>query len=171
MEKEISIIAAWAKNSRIIGYKKGVPWHLPEDMEQYREITRGGTMIMGRETFFSIPAKFRPLPGRENIVVGTQLQYEDLQEKDSSIIIARTIEEALKRAKTKKIFFNGGERIYEEGLRYATRIYGTIVEYEGPGDRFFPEITIEWHNVNKVTTHDMQISRTGTRFAFAIFEK
>lgn len=175
-EQEIAIISAWTEHDRIIGLSTmgehgSIPWYIPEDMKRYRELTKDASMITGRETFFSIPEKFRPLKGRENIVVSTTLKHEHLREEDSTIIIVPSIEEALRIASRPKIFFNGGQGIYEEGMRYANTIYGTIVRYGGTGDRFFPKIGKEWESVENKMVHDFIISESGTPYLFATFRK
>jgi dihydrofolate reductase len=63
------LIAAMAKKGRIIGRQGKLPWHLPEDLANFRKVTMGKPVIMGRKTFESLPDKFRPLPGRKNVVI------------------------------------------------------------------------------------------------------
>ncbi len=63
------LIAAMAKKGRIIGCRGKLPWHLPEDLANFRKVTMGKPVIMGRKTFESLPDKFRPLPGRKNVVI------------------------------------------------------------------------------------------------------
>ncbi|PRC48787.1 dihydrofolate reductase, partial [Mycobacterium sp. ITM-2017-0098] len=66
----------WAQSSSgVIGRDNGIPWRVPEDMARFKEITMGHTVIMGRLTWESLPAKFRPLPGRRNVVVTRQADY------------------------------------------------------------------------------------------------
>ena len=64
----VSLVVAYARNG-VIGRDGGLPWHLPSDMQHFRELTTGGTVVMGRKTYASIPDAFRPLPGRRNIVL------------------------------------------------------------------------------------------------------
>lgn len=66
----MEIIAVLAMtDSLLIGSKNGLPWHLPEDMKRFKELTTDGIVIMGKTTYFSLPPKFRPLPNRRNIVL------------------------------------------------------------------------------------------------------
>lgn len=70
----LTLIAAVARN-RVIGVDNRLPWHLPEDLRHFREVTRGNPVIMGRKTWESLPEAFRPLPGRQNIVISRQPDY------------------------------------------------------------------------------------------------
>lgn len=63
----------------LIGARNGLPWHLPEDMKHFREITKGGTVIMGRNTYLSLPDAFRPLPGRRNIVLSKESPVSEVE--------------------------------------------------------------------------------------------
>lgn len=66
----------WAQSSSgVIGRANGIPWRLPEDMARFKDLTMGHTVIMGRRTWDSLPAKFRPLPGRENVVLTRHADY------------------------------------------------------------------------------------------------
>ena len=68
----IALVVAWAGRERVIGRDGGLPWHLPSDMKHFRELTTGGTVVMGRRTWESIPERFRPLPERRNIVLSSR---------------------------------------------------------------------------------------------------
>ena len=88
----LSLIAAVARN-RAIGKDNRLLWHLPEDMRHFREITRGKPLIMGRKTWESLPEKFRPLPGRLNVVVSRDPLYPA-----TGAILASSLEAALQQA-------------------------------------------------------------------------
>jgi dihydrofolate reductase len=144
----IAIIAAYADN-RVIGYQGRIPWHISEDFRHFREITAGGTVIMGRKTYESIG---HPLPGRENIVVSGSMAPAE-----TSLRLARNLTEALELATRKRIFIIGGESLYREGLAYTDTLYLTEIDGSFPGDKHFPElpegefrlISSEEHKVNK----------------------
>ena len=135
----ISIIAAIGKN-RELGKNNKLLWHIKADMERFKKLTRNQIVIMGRKTYESLPAKFRPLPHRVNIVV-TRNPKNVAFNNHPSLIIVGSIDEALKKAKTfnKEIFIAGGASIYKQTLEIADKLYLTIVEKNYPdADAFFP---------------------------------
>lgn len=119
----MSIALIWAQStSGVIGRDGGIPWHVPEDMARFKELTLGHTVVMGRRTWESLPAKFRPLPGRRNVVVSRDPDY-----RADGAEVATVIEEALAGADTWVI---GGSQIYHLALPYATRCEVTEVEID-----------------------------------------
>lgn len=128
----ISIIAAMAKD-RAIGKNNKLLWHIPEDFARFKKVTSGHPVIMGRTTFESIG---KPLPGRTNIIVTHNKNY-----KTSGCLIAFSLEEAIKLAgniDSKEIFIIGGGQIYTEGIKFADKLYLTIVKGNFEADSFFP---------------------------------
>ena len=146
----ISIIAAIGKN-RELGKDNKLLWHIPEDFKRFKELTSGHVVIMGRKTYESLPEKFRPLPNRINIVVTRNPQVTILErshkDSNSQIIICNSIEEAIQKAKSfklqvtnLKVFIIGGASVYEQGIKYADKLYLTLVDKEYPdADTFFPD--------------------------------
>ncbi len=137
----ISLIAA-ADENNVIGIGNAIPWSLPDDTQYFRDTTRGCPVIMGRKTHESIG---RLLPGRENIVL-TRGQADSVLE---GAIVAGDMEEALAIAKEKQpgeVFIIGGEKVYEEALPRADRVYMTRVHAQvGEGDAYFPALPAgEW---------------------------
>ena len=139
---QVSIIAAIGKN-RELGKDNKLLWHIPEDFKRFKDLTLGHVVIMGRKTYESLPEKFRPLPNRTNIVVTRDKKVTILKRsyKDSDLIICYSIEEAIKNSKSKnEIFIIGGASIYEQGIKYADKLYLTLVDREYPdADAFFPK--------------------------------
>lgn len=132
----ISLIVAHDKN-RVIGYEKKMPWHLPGELKYFKEQTMGKPMIMGRKTFESIG---RPLPGRRNIVITRNENYNA-----EGIEVVSSLEEALKLvSKEQEIMIIGGEQIFKLALPIADRLYITKIDYEFQGDTFFPQYGDEW---------------------------
>lgn len=127
----ISIIAALDPN-RVIGKDGKLPWHISEDLKNFKRLTSGATVIMGRRTFESIG---RPLPNRNNIVISTTMQPQ------AGIDVCRSLPEAIEKAKSynKDIFIIGGSRAYREALPIADRMYLSFVKKEYDGDAYFPE--------------------------------
>ena len=137
--KNLHLIAAVARN-RVIGYNGQIPWNIPEDLQHFKELTMGHTVIMGRRTFASIG---RPLPGRENIIVTSTL-YEI-----PGCIIVRSLAEALELASREIIFIIGGQQLYKEALPLAEYLDLTFVDAEPEGDTFFPEVN--WNDYEEVS--------------------
>jgi len=138
----ISLIAAVSENN-VIGKDNKMPWHLSADLKYFREKTMGHCVITGRKNFESIPEKFRPLPGRANIIVTRQ--------KDFFIpgcITVHSIEEALDAAREKnesEAFIIGGGEIFRQAIGIADTIYLTRIHATFDGDVFFPAINMkEW---------------------------
>ena len=132
----ISLIAAISNNS-CIGKNGKIPWHIPADMKQMKELTIGKNVIMGRKTYESIPDKFRPLPNRTNIVITSNSSY-DVPE---GVEVYGSIAEAILEHEGEDIVGFGGQRIYEDMIKMADTLYITHVDEEVDGcDAFFPSI-------------------------------
>lgn len=129
----IALIAAQSEN-RVIGRGLEIPWKVKGEQALFKEITAGGTLIMGRKTYDSIG---RPLPGRTTIVVSRTpgLNIDGCE-------TANSLESAITRATEigAPIFIAGGGELYSQGLRYADVIHLTTIHTTVEGDIFFPEI-------------------------------
>lgn len=122
-------VAAMAAN-RVIGDRGRIPWHLPEDLRWFKELTMGGTLVMGRVTYESIG---KPLPGRETIVLSRQegLEIPGVQViRDLSGLAAAPVRG--------EIFVVGGAEIYRVALPYCRDLYLTEVRVDAAGDRKMP---------------------------------
>ena len=159
----LSLIAAVARN-RAIGKDNQLLWHLPEDMKHFRETTRGKPVVMGRKTWESLPEKFRPLPGRQNIVVSRDPAY-----KAHGADLAGSLEGALALAGgAEEVFVIGGAEIYGQALPLAQRLYLTEVAHDFAADAFFPEFsTGEWQEISRSATK----SCAGLDFTFAVYQR
>ena len=137
---EIALIYARAANG-VIGHNGTIPWHLPEDLAHFKALTQGHPVIMGRKTWESLPPRFRPLPGRRNIVITRQTDYAA-----PGAEVAGSLENALQRASTAAVaFIIGGEQIYTQAMAVADRLEITEVDQEPEGDARFPEIAaVDW---------------------------
>lgn len=125
----VAIIAALAKN-RVIGRGGEIPWDLPEDREHFRRLTWGHVIVMGRRTFEEIG---QPLPGRMTYLISSTMQIE--QENCHTVT---SLPEVLEKEKGRDIFICGGAMLYEEAMPLAERLYLTELDWEEPGDTFFP---------------------------------
>jgi dihydrofolate reductase len=131
----ISLIAAMDRN-RLIGADGRIPWHLPDDMRWFREQTMGKPVIMGRKTYESIPDRFRPLPGRLNIILTHNWFYQT----DGATVV-HSIKDALAAAgEAEELMVIGGVAVYGQLLPQASRLYLTLIDAEFEGDAYFPEI-------------------------------
>ena len=134
--EKISVIAALGKN-RAIGKDNQLLWQIPGDLPRFKSLTLGHPVIMGRKTWESIPEKFRPLPGRTNIVITRDSSYNA-----PGAVLAQSFPEALSLARdadgSEEIFAIGGQQVYECALPFATNLYLTLVDDEKEGDAFFP---------------------------------
>ena len=130
----ISLIVAMASN-RVIGDKGEIPWKIPGEQKMFKEITMGHAMIMGRKTHEAIG---RALPGRTNIVITRQRDYQA-----PGCLVVHDLDSALKSCPPdeREVFIIGGGQIYRETFAAADRIYLTVLPKEVPGDTYFPEIS------------------------------
>lgn len=136
----VTIVAAVARNG-VIGRDGDLPWHLPEDLRHFKELTMGGTLVMGRKTYESIG---RPLPGRRTVVVTRQPDWSA-----EGVETASSLEDALARAGDGDVFVVGGGEIYRQALERADVLEITEVHTEPDGDVFFPEIPAEFELVHR----------------------
>ena len=134
---KLSIIVAQAQN-RVIGINNNLPWHLPEDLRYFKQVTMGKPIIMGRKTFDSIG---RPLPGRTNIVITRDGSYQP-----EGVKVVNSLEAARELAESictidgcDEAMVIGGAQIYEQALSLADRLYLTQVHADVNGDAWFPE--------------------------------
>tara|TARA_B110000495_G_C22577384_1_gene347101 strand:- start:84 stop:566 length:483 start_codon:yes stop_codon:yes gene_type:complete len=128
----ISIIVAMTKN-KVIGKDNEMPWHLSDDLKNFKKLTLGKTVIMGRLTYDSIG---RPLPNRKNIVLSRSL-------KDKQVNVLSSVEEALDiTSSEEEVFIIGGQDIYLQTIKKATKLYITMINSEIEGDKFFPNIDL-----------------------------
>ena len=137
----ISIIVAMSKN-RVIGKDNDMPWHLSDDLKNFKKVTMGSTIIMGRLTYESIG---KPLPKRKNIVLSRKL-------KDPNLLVFDNLDNALSTLKDEReIFIIGGEDIYCQTVNRANKIYLTTINEELEGDKYFPKIKFSnWSIIDSI---------------------
>lgn len=144
----ITLIVARAQNGAI-GRDGTIPWHLPEDLKSFQRETLGGALIMGRNTWDSLPVK--PLSKRLNIVVSSR--------PDAADLVAPSVAAAVEMASAQgydRVYGIGGARIYEEMIPIAHRLLISEVEIEVPdADTFFPNLDLStWRVVNTRTLRE-----------------
>jgi len=129
---EICLIAAMAKNA-VIGNNGKIPWHAPEDLNYFKKITTGQTVVMGRKTWLSLPEAVRPLPNRTNLVLS---RYKGVLLNGATIV--SSMEEAIAQTTTPKLFIIGGAQVYESVGHLATELHITTIDKNVVGDSVFP---------------------------------
>ena len=141
----ITIIAAIARNGAI-GRAGTIPWHAPEDLRHFRDVTMGHAVVMGRRTWESLPAKARPLPGRFNVVLSRSpmdLSAFHTFDADECAMWCDSLTSAiwqLQASKCQHIDIIGGARVYREALPLADRLLITEVGVDVPdADAWFPD--------------------------------
>ncbi|GAA1610068.1 dihydrofolate reductase [Leucobacter chromiireducens] len=145
-----------------IGRDGDMPWHLPEDLAHFKRTTLGAPVIMGRRTWESLPARVRPLPGRDNIVVTRTPEYAAPGAR-----LAESLEAALAQLRHSTAgdvdaWVMGGGQLYRAALPVATELVVTRIALEVPdADTFAPEIGAEWQ---RVEAGPEQVSATGLHF-------
>ena len=138
-----SIIVACDENN-LIGDGNKLPWHLPEDLKHFKETTDGHVIIMGKNTWMSLPRK--PLPRRINCIISRNQTYDKISMYDLDVEWYVSLEHAIKSStafyKNKKIFIIGGEQIYKLALNceFVEEVILTRVKGKYKGDKYFPEL-------------------------------
>jgi len=150
---KISIIAA-VDEKRGIGKNNGLLLSLPEDMQRFRDVTRGHPVIMGRRTFESKEIRGKPLPNRLNIVISRNPSIQQsgiLREKDTPLYFVLDLDKGIEIAKeweekankgNEEIFVIGGGQIYHQAIVKADRLYLTLLEGDFEADTFFPDYSM-----------------------------
>lgn len=157
----ISIIVAMGPK-REIGLENKLPWHLPEDLKNFKMLTLGHHILMGRKTHESILSSFgKPLPKRTTIVVTRNKQYNT-----NDCLIAHSVLEGIEIAKARgetEIFICGGAEIYAQAFFYATKLYLSHVEYSGRADAYLPPFDLS--SFRKID------SRKNINWSYDVWEK
>jgi len=146
MTKQLSLICAMSRN-HVIGIKNDLPWHLPQDLEHFKNLTKGKPIIMGRLTYQSILARRngKPLPHRPHYVVSRQ----DLGALPDGVQVLKSLTDAIDTARQDypdmEIMIIGGASIYEQSVPLVDRMYLTMIDTDIDGDAFFPRFdTADW---------------------------
>jgi dihydrofolate reductase len=158
----LHLIYARAANG-VIGKDNALPWHLPEDMAHFKRTTLGCPVIMGRKTWDSLPPKFRPLPGRLNIVITRDTSFVA-----AGAALAHSLEAARDLCPADSTaWVIGGAQIYAQALPLASEVVVTEIGRNYEGDAFAPTLGSEWLEV----TRDGQVSASGLPFAFVRYRR
>jgi dihydrofolate reductase len=163
MSPRLTIIAAVAKNG-VIGRDNQLPWRLPEDMQHFKALTMGHAVVMGRKTWESLPPKFRPLPGRANIVVSRDPGY-----RAEGATVAGSVAAALAAAQgAREVFVIGGAELYAQALPAATRLELTEIAADFAGDAHFPAFD---RRAWRETAREFRHAEAGFDYAFVTYDR
>jgi len=153
----------WAEaRGGAIGRGGDMPWHLPEDLAHFKQVTLGAPVIMGRRTWESLPARFRPLPGRENVVITRDAAYAA-----AGATVRSSLETAIGEFETKGVdtaWIMGGGELYRAAMPLADELVVTRIGLDvDAADTFSPAIGPEWRLAD---AGPELVSRTGLGYAF-----
>ena len=147
----------------VIGKNNAMPWHLPEDLAHFKKLTLGNPVIMGRKTWDSLPPKFRPLPGRTNVVITRQPDWQaDGAQTADSLHHALALCTA-----ANEVWIIGGAQIYAQAEPLARRIEVTHIDQDFEGDAFALTLGSQWQPSQK----EHHVSSTGLNFSFMTYLK
>ena len=159
---KIGLIWAQARN-RVIGKNGVMPWHLPEDLAHFKRVTLNQPVIMGRKTWDSIPPKFRPLPGRTNIVVTRQANWQE-----NNVQCSSSLREALQQCEnSNQVWVIGGAQIYAQALPLADELVVTEIDAAFDGDAHAPAIGPDWREVAR----ERIVAASGLPLSFVIWHR
>lgn len=155
----MSVGLVWAQaHGGVIGAGGGLPWHLPEDLALFRRLTLGSTVVMGRRTWESLPERFRPLPGRTNVVLTSDRGWSA-----DGATRAGSVAEAL--GAHDPVWVIGGGAVYAAFLPHADRLVVTEVDTVVDGDTWAPAIGADWQRVSRTPADGWSLSSTGLGYA------
>jgi len=157
---KVYLVAAVAANG-VIGRQGRLPWHIPEELKHFKQLTLGHPVIMGRRTWESLPKK--PLPGRENIVVTRTAGYDA-----PGAAVASSLDAALALCAGESVaFVIGGVQLFAESLRAAAGLVLTEIHRDYEGDVLFPEYDrSRWRESQR----ERHTAADGTKFDFVLYE-
>jgi dihydrofolate reductase len=163
---QLHLVFARAANG-VIGYNNTLPWHLPEDMAHFKRTTLGCPVIMGRKTWDSLPPKFRPLPGRLNVVVSRQPDWQA-----PGALGAGSVAQAVQLCATHAsapahAWVIGGAQIYAQALPLASTAVVTEIDAVFEGDAFAPSFGPDWVE----TSREAHVAANGLAFSFVTYTR
>jgi dihydrofolate reductase len=155
----VTVGLVWAQAAnRVIGADGRLPWHLPEDLARFRELTMGSTVVMGRATWDSLPDPVRPLPGRRNVVLTRQAGWQA-----SGALVAHSLDQALGAAPG-DVWVIGGASVYRAALPVADLVVVTELDRAFAGDTSAPELGDDWRVVRRDPAQGWARSRAGLAY-------
>ncbi|WP_243063135.1 dihydrofolate reductase [Humibacter sp. RRB41] len=163
----MTISLIWAQSrGGVIGADGVIPWHVSEDAKHFRALTAGGAVVMGRKTWDSLPPRFRPLPGRRNIVV-----TRDAVWCADGAIRAVSLDDALALADDLPVWVIGGAQIYALAMPLADTLEVTEIETAAEGDAFAPAIDDAWAVATREPETGWLTAGSGERYRFIHYRR
>ncbi|UWD80329.1 dihydrofolate reductase [Curtobacterium flaccumfaciens] len=154
----------WARSTTgVIGADGGMPWHVPEDLAHFKQVTGDATVLMGRRTWESLPERFRPLPGRRNVVLTRDTSWT----ADGAEVV-HDLQAALDTDET--LWVIGGGQVYDAALDAADHVSETLIDVDVVGDTVAPTLG-EAAGWTLADEGPWQESRTGTRYRFLEWQR
>jgi dihydrofolate reductase len=163
VEGTVGMVWAQARDG-VIGADGGLPWHLPEDLALFRRLTTGSTVVMGRRTWESLPERFRPLPGRTNVVLTSDPDWSADGARS-----AASLEQVL--AEHRSFWVIGGGAVYDAFLPHADRLVVTDVDTAVRGDTWAPDLGSGWQRVARTPEEGWSASSSGLRYAVSEYTR
>ena len=159
---ELKLIYARSRNG-VIGRDGQLPWHLPADLAHFKQTTLGQAVVMGRKTWDSLPERFRPLPGRTNIVITRQTDWHA-----PGALVAHSLEQAMSLCPAPgPLWVIGGADIYAQALPLASTVVVTEIDVEVQGDAHAPKLGTEWKEMSRLLHHN----EDGLSYSFITYIK
>jgi len=162
----VTVRLIWAQAANgVIGRDNTIPWRLPEDQSRFRTLTTGGTVLMGRLTWESLPERFRPLPDRRNLVLTRDPDWTSAGAEP-----VHSIEDAIDRAGG-DLWVIGGGAVYEAALPYARRAEVTELREEFEGDVLAPVLDDDWMRVSAQPDDGWHESASGLAYRYLRYSR
>ena len=159
---ELKLIYARSRNG-VIGRDGQLPWHLPADLAHFKQTTLGQAVVMGRKTWDSLPERFRPLPGRTNIVITRQTDWHA-----PGALVAHSLDQAMSLCPAPgPLWVIGGADIYAQALPLASTVVVTEIDVEVQGDAHAPKLGTEWKEMTRL----LQQNEDGLSYSFVTYKK
>lgn len=163
----------WAQTvDGVIGRDGTMPWHLSEDLAHFKAMTLGHPVIMGRRTWESFPAAYRPLPGRTNIVISSRPGLA-AEIGPSGAVVVPSLEAALEAARqsagSEQIWIVGGGTVYQAAARFADAAVVTVIDSTVEGDTLAPRLGPEWTFDGVSPASGWNTSANGMQYRFALW--
>jgi dihydrofolate reductase len=158
----MSVAAIWAQTQAgVIGAQGQLPWHVPEDLRHFAQLTTGHTVLMGRRTWDGLPPRFRPLPNRRNLVLTRDAAWREPGAQRVGDVADAVASHGA------DLWVIGGRAVFDLAWPWVTRVETTVLDLDVVGDTFAPVLDPkDWHRLAGAAASDWHTSATGVRYRF-----